>query len=124
MANIFSDLTNYETTQPSMLNAWNICQVSLVRCTNDWHNRHSGWKLILHIPTTVAGVDFTIYSATSYVCNAHWFKIKVLQYWGKCQKELNSSESITVVQCSKDRLTIFNPTKMSEPESDFREERL
>ena len=61
-ADIFSNVTNRDIQRPGMLIAWKLGQVSLVGCTNDWHNRRSGRKLILHIPPAVAVAPCIFYS--------------------------------------------------------------
>jgi len=81
MVDIFSNITNCEIQQPVMLIAWKICQVSLVGCAYDWHNRCSGRKLILCIPPQIAHVYLTVDSTTLRVSEAHQFKIEVRLKW-------------------------------------------
>jgi len=74
-ANIFLNITNCEIQWPAMLIAQRIGQVSLVGCTNDWHNGHSSRKLILWIPPPIASVNLAVDLMTLRVSEAHWFKI-------------------------------------------------
>jgi len=53
---IFLNITVYEIQWPGMLVAQKIDPVGLVETTNDWHNRRSIRKLILHIPLPIACV--------------------------------------------------------------------
>jgi hypothetical protein len=53
LADIFLNITHGEIQWPGILITWNIGQVSLVGCTNDWHNCHSGRILTLCIPPLV-----------------------------------------------------------------------
>ena len=75
--NIVLNITYCEIQRPGMLIALNICQVSLIGCTNDWHNRRSGRNLILCIPPPITRVHIAVYSTALRVCEAHWFKIEV-----------------------------------------------
>ena len=59
-ADIFSNIANGEKQRPGMLIARKIGQVSFVGCTYDWHNRHSGRKLILCNPPRIAHVHLAI----------------------------------------------------------------
>jgi len=72
-ADIFLNITNGEIQQPGMLIAWKTGQVSLVRCTNDRHNRRSGRKMILPIAPVVVHVHLGVYSVTFPVCERHRF---------------------------------------------------
>jgi len=96
-AHIFSNIANCEIQQPDMLIARKIGEVSLVRCTNDWHKCRSSRKLIPCIPPPVMDVQLTIYCATFWVCEAPRFKIKVLLKCEMCQIELYIFENILVV---------------------------
>ena len=80
-----------------MLLACIIGHVSLVGCTNDWHNHRSGRKLILCIPPPVAGVHLTVHSVTFRVCEAHWFKNQPPLEWEMCRKELDTFKNIPVL---------------------------
>jgi len=60
LADFFSTITNCGIQRPGMLIAWEIGQVSLVWCTYDWHNRHSGRRLILCIPPPMAGAHLAV----------------------------------------------------------------
>jgi hypothetical protein len=94
---IFSNITNCEIQRPGMLIARKICQVSLVRCTYDWHIRRSCSKLILCIPPPIAGVDLAVNSMTLGVSEAHQIKLEVRLKWEMCQKELDTFENIPEV---------------------------
>jgi len=95
-ADIILNFTNCEIQWPGMLIARKIGQVSLVRCTNDWHNRRSGRKLILCIPLPIARVHLAVDLTTLTVSEAHQFKIVVHLKWEMCPKELDIFENITV----------------------------
>jgi len=94
---IISNLTNCEIQRPGMLITQQIVEVSLVGCTNDWHNRCSWRKSILGIPPPITHVDLTVYSEIFQVCVAHQFKIKVCPNWMMCQKGLYPFENICVL---------------------------
>jgi hypothetical protein len=96
MADIFSHIANCEIQQPCMLIARKISQVSLVGCTNDWHNRRSGRTLNLCMPPPIAGVHLAVESTTLRVSKVHWFKTEVRLKWEMCQKELDTFEKIPV----------------------------
>jgi hypothetical protein len=121
-ADIISNITNCEIQRARMLIARTICQVSLVGCTYDWHNRHSAKKLFLCNPPTFAGVHLAVNSTTLGVSEAYQFNIEVLLKWEMCQMELDTFEYIPVVYCSEDESLIFNPTDIAEPKIEFREE--
>ena len=97
LRDIFLSISYRDIQWPAMLIAQTICQVSLVRCTNDWHNRRCGRKPISHIPQPVAFVDLAVYSVTFRVCVVHWFKFEVGLKWKMCQNELYTFENIPVV---------------------------
>ena len=78
----------------------NVDEVSLVRCTYDWHHHRSCRKSILCIPHRVASVHLTVHCLTLIVRESHRFKIEVRLKWGMCQKELDTFENITLVLCS------------------------
>jgi hypothetical protein len=94
---IFANIVNCEIQRTGMLIARKIGQVSLVRCTYDWHNRRSGRKLILRIPPPIAGVHLAVDSTTLIVSEANRFKIEMRLKWEMCQKELDTFENIPVV---------------------------
>jgi len=94
---ILSKITNREIQRPGMLVAQNISQVSLVRCTNDWHNRHSSREQILRIPPPITFGHLAGYSVTFLVYKAHRFKIEARLKWEMCQKELYTLGNIPVV---------------------------
>jgi hypothetical protein len=96
-ADIFSNIMDCELQRPDMLVTQKIDQVGLVGCTNDWHNRHSSRKLILHIAPPIACVDLAVYSATFCVCKVHRFTIDLRLQWEMCKKELDTFENILVV---------------------------
>jgi hypothetical protein len=77
MVDICSNITYREIQQSGMLIARKISQVSLVGCTNDWHSRRSGRKLIFGIPRPIARVHLAVDSTTLRVCEAHQFKVEV-----------------------------------------------
>jgi len=77
MADIVSNTTYREIEQPAMLIARKICQVSLVGCTSNWHNRHCGRKLILCILAPVARVHLAVYATALRVSESDWFEIEV-----------------------------------------------
>ena len=89
-AAIFWNNTNCEILRPGMLIARKIGQVNLVRCTHDWHNRHSGRRLILCIPPPIARIHLAVDSTTVRVNEEH---LK----WEMCQNELDTFENISVV---------------------------
>jgi len=95
-ADIFSNITNREIQRPGMLIARKIAQVSLVGCTDDWHNRRSGRELILCISPPIARVHLAVDSTTLRVSEAHRFKIEVHLKWEMCQQELYTFENIPV----------------------------
>ena len=80
-ADIFWNITDREIQPPGMLVAWMICQVGLVRCTNDSHNDHFGRKMMLRIPLPIAHVHLAIYFAPFWVHKAHQFTIEVSLKW-------------------------------------------
>jgi len=121
-ADIFSNITDCEIQRPGILVARKIDQVGHVGCTNDWHNRRSSRKLILHSPPPIACDRLAVYYVTFRVCKAHRFKIEVRLKWEMCQKELYTFENIPVVECSEDVRMIFNPTIIAKPEIESREE--
>jgi hypothetical protein len=96
-ADIISNITDREIQRPGMLVARKICQVSLVGCTNDWHNLHSSRNQILRIPPPIAGDHLAVYSATCRDCKAHRLKIDVCLKWDMCQNEQYTFENIPVV---------------------------
>jgi len=55
-ADIFSNITSCEIQRPLTRIARKIGQVSIVECTNPWHNHHSGRESILHIPSPITHV--------------------------------------------------------------------
>jgi len=63
-ADIFSNIPNCEIQRAGMLIPQKIGQMSLLGCTNDWHNCPSGRKLILCIEPPITRVHLTVYSAT------------------------------------------------------------
>jgi len=83
-ADICSNITYREIERPRMLIAGRICPLSLVGCTNDWHNRRSGRKLIVCIPPPIAYVHLALYSTALRVSEVHRFKIKVCLKWKMC----------------------------------------
>jgi hypothetical protein len=123
-ADIVLNITNCEIQRPGMLIVRTICQVSLVGCTYDCHNRHSGKKLYLCISPTFTSVHLAVHSTTLGVSEAYRFKIEVRLKWEMCQKELDTVEYIPVVYCSEDESVIFNPTIIARPKIEFREEHL
>jgi hypothetical protein len=96
------NITNPEIQWPGMLIIRKICGVSLVQCSNDWHNSCSGRKLILCIPALIGHVNLAVYSMTLRVCKVHWFKIEAYLKWKLCWVELDVFENIPVVQCYQD----------------------
>jgi hypothetical protein len=58
-----------------MLIARKFTEVSLVGCTNDWHNCRSGRKLILRIPPPIARVHLAVDSTTLRDSEAHQLEI-------------------------------------------------
>jgi len=80
-----------------MLIAQKIGQVTLVGCSDHWHNRHSCRKLVLHIPLRVAGVHLSVYLVTFRDCEAHLFEIEVHVKSEMCQKVRNTFENIPTV---------------------------
>jgi len=58
VANTLLNISNGEIQWPGMLITWNICQVSLVGCTNNWHNGRSSRKLILRMTPQIAHFHF------------------------------------------------------------------
>jgi len=96
-ADMFMHSTNCELQQPGMLITRSIVQVSLVRCTNEWHNHRSARKPILRILPPLNSVNLSVYLANFRVCEAHQFKIEVCLYWEMCQMELNISKNIPIV---------------------------
>jgi hypothetical protein len=80
-ANVFSNITYREIQRPGMLIAQKISPVSLVGCTNDRHNRHSGRKLIFGIPPPITSVHLAIHSTTLGVCKVHQFEIELCLKW-------------------------------------------
>jgi hypothetical protein len=80
-----------------MLIARKIGQVSLVGCTDDWHNRCFSGKIFLCTPPPIARVHLALDSMTLSVSKVHWFKIKVRLQWEMCLKELDTIENIPVV---------------------------
>jgi len=97
VVDIFSNITNREIQWPPMLIMRKIGQVSLVGCTNDWHNCRSSRKLILRLTQPIARVHLAVYSVIFRICQAHRFKIEVRLKWDMCEKELNTFENIPVV---------------------------
>jgi len=83
-AHMFSNINHCDIQWPGMLIARKPGQVSLVGCTYDWHNRHSGRKLILCIPPHVTHVHHTVTSTTQSVSHAQQFKIEVSLKWEMC----------------------------------------
>ena len=79
-----------------MLSSQKIGQVSLVRCTYDWHNRRSGRKLILFIPPPIVCIHLAVDWMAFRVSEVHQFKMKVRLKWEMCQKELDTFENIPV----------------------------
>ena len=96
MADISSNITNCEIQRPDMLITRKICQVSLVGCTYDWHNRRSGVQLILCIQPPITCVHLAVDSMTLRVSEAHWYKIEVSLKWEMFQQELDTFENIPV----------------------------
>jgi len=96
-AAIVLNSTNREIQRPGMLVAQTIGQVGLVGCTNNWHNRHSGRKLIMPIPASIVHVDLAVYSATFRVYKVNCCKIGVRLKSVMSHKELDSFENIPVV---------------------------
>jgi len=119
---MFSNITNREIQLPGMLISRNIGQAGHLRCTYDWHNRRSGRKSILFIPPPIALDHLTVGSTTLRVSGVDRFKIEVCQKWEMCYKELDTSENIPVVQCSKGMWIIFNQSIIAKPKIEFREE--
>ena len=97
VADTFSNITNHEIQWPGMLVARKICPVGLDRCTFNWHNCRSGWKLILCIPPPIARGHLAVYAATFRVCKAHILKIEVHLKCEMSQKQLDTFEKIAVV---------------------------
>jgi len=97
LPDIFWNIMNREIQAPGVPIARTICQVSLIRCTYDWHNCRSGRKLILCIPPPVSRVHLTVDSTTLRVSEAHRFHFEVCLKWEMCQEELNTFENIPVV---------------------------
>jgi len=97
MTDILSNIATCEIQRPGMVIAQRIGQVSLVGCTNEWHDCHSGRKLILLVPPPISCVRLAEYSAIFPVCEVHRFKIEVCLQWEMCQKELYTFENISVV---------------------------
>jgi len=94
---IFLIITICEIQRPGILIAWKISQVSLVRCTYDWHNRRSGRKLILCIPRLIARIYVSVDSTALIVSDTHRFKIEMRLNWEMYQKELDTFPNIPVV---------------------------
>jgi len=84
-ADIFSNITKCEIQWPGMLVARQIGPVSLVGCTYNWHNCHSGRKLIMCIPLPITCVHHAVDLTTPRVSEAHHFKIEVHLKWELCQ---------------------------------------
>jgi hypothetical protein len=80
-ADIFSNITYREIQWPGMLITGKICEVSLVGCTNSWHNRLSTWDLFLGILPLITRVDLGEHSATLRVGQVHRFEFEV---WLNC----------------------------------------
>jgi len=96
-ADIILNITNCEILRRCMLIVRKIGQVSLVRCTNDWHNCRSGMTLILHIPPPISSVHFAVNCPAFQACEEHWFNIKVHPKSEMSQKPLCTVENIPVV---------------------------
>jgi len=77
LADIFLNITYHEIQQPGMLIARKISQVSIVLCTNDWHNHRFSRKLILGIPQPIVRIHLAVDSMNLRVSEAHRFKILV-----------------------------------------------
>jgi hypothetical protein len=94
---MFSNITYHEIQRPSWLIAGKICHVGHFRCTYDWHNHCSGWKLIQSTPPPITLVHLAVESTTNRVRVAHQFKIKVCLKWEMCQKEHDKFGNIPVL---------------------------
>jgi len=96
-ADILLNINNCEIRWPGMLIDWEIGQVSLVGCTYDWHNHHSGRKLILCIPLPIARIEFAVDSTALIVSEVHRCIIQVHLKWEMLQNKLGTFENIPVV---------------------------
>jgi len=94
---IILHITNGKMQRPGILIAWRIGHLSLIGCPNECHNRWSGRTLILHIPPPFTGVHLSVYLATSWVCEEHWYRIDVRLKRDMCWKKLNLFETVPVV---------------------------
>jgi len=97
MVDMFSNITYREIERLGSLIAPKICQVSLVGCTNNRPNPHSGRKLIFCIPPPIACVHLAVYSTALEVSEAHWVDIEVCLKRKQCPEEPDTWENIPVV---------------------------
>jgi hypothetical protein len=82
--NIFSNITTCEILRSGVPIIQNIGQVSLIRCTYDWHSGRSSRKFILCIPPPVAQVHCAVDSTTLRVSDVHQITIEVYLKWEMC----------------------------------------
>ena len=72
------NILNCEILRAAMVIARKIEHVSLVICTNDWHNRRSSMKLNWYIPPPIASVHLAVNSTALTISETHQFEIEVL----------------------------------------------
>jgi len=96
---VFFGTTNCEIQQWGMLIARKIDQVSLVICTNPWHNHWCSRELILHVPSAISHIHLTVHLMPHGISKVHRFTMVMRLNCKASWEALDTFGNIPVVQC-------------------------